>query len=110
MLVMVIPLVVVEIQHQAARARASSNAGAMLIQRRQLHERCERRLTQLVVAVHIQRRQLLHLQQVRDLAGRATDREARSPPFPLEAVATATAHRRLVVQRYRVALIADLTG
>lgn len=93
----------------APRPRVTSNARAMLVQRWQLQQRCERRRMQLT-ALHIRRRQLLHRQQVRDLAGRAADREARSPPFPLEAVAAATAHRCLVVQRYRVAVIADLTG
>lgn len=76
------------------------------MQRRQLQQRRQRRLPQL--AAHVQRRQLLHRQQVRDPSRQATDREPRSPSPPLEAAAAAAADRRLVVQRYRLAVVAHL--
>lgn len=84
----------------------------MLIERRQLQQWRHRRRVELAVAVtvYVLRRQLLHRQQVRDRAGRAAHGESRSPPFPLEAAAAAAAHRRLVVERQHVAVIADLAG
>lgn len=93
------------LRHQADDRR-SSDAGSMLIQRRQLQQR--RRGRRAMLGVYIQRGQLLHRQQVRDLTGRAADREPWSPSFLLEAAAAAVADRRVVVQRYRVTVVAYL--
>lgn len=96
-------------EHHAPRGGAtSSNAGAVLIERRQFQRRDRRRVQ--LAALHVQRRQLLHRQQVRDLAGRASHREARSPSLSLEAAAAAAAHRRFIVERQDVTVIADLAG
>jgi len=98
--------------HAPRGGTTSSNARAMLVQRRHLQQWRDRRRAQLAltIAVYILRRQVLHRQQVRDHARRAAHRESRSPSFPLEVAATAAAHRRLIVQRHRVTVIADLAG
>lgn len=96
-------------EYHAPRGGATSDAGAVLIQRRQLQRRELSSGVQLVV-LNVRRRQLLHRQQVRDLAGRTTHRETRSPPLSLKAAAAAATHRRLIVKRQRVTVIADLAG